>query len=405
MTRAVPRPRPRPARLTAAGAVLAALVMAAPTAQAQPLVPPPQLATDRVPDGWPTPPAVSASSYLLVETATGQVLAARNADQRRPVASTIKVLTALTVLTRADPEDTVTVPAEAATVGGATVDLDTGEVWTVRQLLDAVLVRSGNDAATALAIEIAGSVEAFVALMLDDATALGLEGIELTSPSGLDDANRLSARDLAVLTRAALADSRFRDIVGRPEIDLPGIGRQPSRNELLGSYPGATGVKTGFTEAAGYALIASAEREGRELVAVLLASRDADSRFAEATALLDHGFDRLTALPVTADTRLRLGGGEVTLRAEPLPVVVPADAAAVTPVLEVPIEVPTAGDVRTVPVLWDGQELARLSVTVGRDERPAVPGGGALGRAVVDRVYAAMRAATTTGAWDVRPPS
>ncbi|MBW3659630.1 MAG: serine hydrolase [Actinobacteria bacterium] len=384
---------------------LVAGAVAVPTAAAQPLAPPPQLATDEVPEGWPAAPAVSASSYLLVEGSTGQVLAARDPDRRRPVASTVKILSALTVLARADPGDEVTVPAEAAAVGGATVDLDTGEVWTVGQLLDAVLVRSGNDAAVALALEIGGSLEGFVDLMRADAAALGVEGIELTSPSGLDDANRLSARDLGVLTRAALADTRFREIVGRSAVDLPGVGRQPSRNELLGTYPGATGVKTGFTEAAGYALVASAERGGREVIAVLLDSQSADSRFAEAAALLEHAFGTLTALPVRARTSLRVAGGEVVLQAAPVPLVVPADAAVVHPVLALPVEVPPAGEVREAPVLWDDQELARLSVVVGEATRPDVDGGAALGRAVVDRVYAAMRAATTTGSWSLTTAS
>lgn len=393
----VPAPAGLVATVVALAAVLAAT--AAPSARALELAPPPQLATEEVPEGWPRPPAVSAASYVVVERATGQVLAARNPDERRPVASTVKILSALTVLARTDPGTTVTVPAAAASVGGASVGLDTGEVWTVSQLLDGVLVRSGNDAATALAITTAGSVEAFVDLMREDAAALGLDDVVITSPSGLDDANRFSARDLGVITRAAMADVRFREIVARAEVFLPGIGPAASRNELLGTYPGATGVKTGFTEAAGYALVASAEREGRELVAVLLASRSADSRFAEAAALLDFGFTELAATPVTIATRLRVGGGWAELRAGPLPVVVPTDAAATTVVLPLPVEVPADGDERVAPVLWDDTELARLPVVVDAPARPDVGGGGALGRALVDRVYAAMRAATTTGSW------
>lgn len=385
-------------------AATAAVVGGAPpavprSAGALELSPPPQLATERVPDGWPGAPAVSASSYILVEASTGQVLATRDPDRRRPVASTVKVLSALTVLSRVPPDRAVTVPAEAAAVGGASVGLDAGEVWTVTQLLDGLLVRSGNDAATALAIATAGSVEDFVELMRRDAAALGLDDVVVTSPSGLDDANRLSARDLAVITRAALADPTFRRIVARPEVALPGEGVVPSRNELLGRYPGATGVKTGFTEAAGYALIASARRDGRELVAVVLASRGADARFAEAEALLDFGFAELTARPVTVATRLRLAGGWVDLQGGPLPVVVPADAAVTTPVLPLPVEPPADGEARNAPILWDGEELASLAVVAAAPPRPAVSGGAELGRAVVDRVYAAMRAATTTGVW------
>lgn len=393
--------RGRPRRATAwllAGVLATTAVLASPAAGVE-LSPPPQLATERVPDGWPTAPAVSASSYLLLEAATGQVLAARDPDRRRPVASTVKILSALTVLARLDPDREVRVPAEAASVGGATVGLDTGEVWTVRQLLDGLLVRSGNDAATALAIATAGSVEAFVQLMREDAAALGLGDVALTSPSGLDDANRLSARDLGVVTRVALREPAFREIVARAEVALPDLGVVRSRNELLGTYPGATGVKTGFTEAAGYGLVASARRDGRELIAVLLGSRGADARFAEAAALLDFGFSALTVQPVSTGTRLRRAGGWVDLRAEPVPVVVPNGQAATTPVLPLPVEVPPDGDERLAEVRWNGEELASLRLVVEAPPRASVDGGAAIGRALVDRVYAAMRAATTTGSW------
>ncbi|MBW3621449.1 MAG: hypothetical protein KY461_14485, partial [Actinobacteria bacterium] len=126
-----------------------------------------------------------------------------------------------------------------------------------------------------------------------------------------------------------------------------------------------------------------------------------DARFAEAAALLDHGFEALRAESVSAATRLRVAGGWAELTAEAVPVVVPADASGPTAVPPLPVEVPPDGDERAVPVVWNGHELASLRLVVDAPERPASEGGVGLGAAVVDRVYAAMRASTTTGAWRV----
>lgn len=395
-------PAPARRRRVASGtlaAVLSGTMALAGAAAAQPLEPPPQLATTEVPPAWPSPPDVSATSYVLVEAATGQVLAERDARQRRPVASTVKVLTALTALARLAPDHQLTVPSEAARVGGASVGLDAGEVWTVGQLLDALIARSGNDAATALAIGTAGTVEAFVELMRDDARSIGLEAVQLRSPSGLDDANRLSALDLAVIARVGLRDPRFRELAGRAVVELPGLGRVASRNELLERYPGATGVKTGFTEAAGYALVASAARAGRELVAVVLDSATAEARFDEAAALLDYGFDALEAVPVATATRLEVAGSEVVLRSDEIPVVVPRGAVP-TVTFALPVEAPGPDAAHTAEVRWGEAELATLPLEVDAGQRPPAEDGALVGRALVDRLYAGMRAATTTGAWD-----
>jgi D-alanyl-D-alanine carboxypeptidase (penicillin-binding protein 5/6) len=382
------------------GAVVAAIALTSAPVGAQPAVapaplhPPPQLVEPVVPPapGWPEPPAATATAYVLLDVETGQVLAERASDVRRPVASTVKVLTALTVLRRADPDDVVEIGEEVAAVGGAGVGLDPGERWTVRQLLDGLVVRSGNDAAVALAVHVGGTVEDFVSLMREDAEALGLDGLILASPSGLEDANRLSARDLAVVTRAALADPAFRRIAASAEVTLPGLGPQPSRNELLGVYPGANGVKTGFTEAAGYSLVASAEREGRQLVAVVLDSRDADARFDDAARLLDHGFDAFTRREIELEARVREAGRWTDLRAGPLVLLVPRaepeglriDPLATPEVAALPDELTLA---------YEGEPLARLDVERSTSSRPPADGGAAVGRFLVDRIYAGLRVA------------
>lgn len=360
---------------------------------------PPRPAVDDVPAGWPVPPAATASAYLVVDATTGQVLAERNADELRPVASTIKVLTALTVLNRTEPTDVVTVPSQAAAVGGASVGLRAGDRWTIAQLLDALIARSGNDAATALAIHVGGSVPGFIDLMRADAAALGLGEVRLSTPSGLDDANRLSARDLATIARAALTDPAFREVSARPVVTLPRVGAVASRNELLGRYPGATGIKTGFTEAAGYSLVASAERDGREVVVVVLGSASSDGRFTDAASLLDHAFTTFTPTEVSHRTTLAVAGGRVDVTGGPVELLVPREDPVVTVTIDLPVEAPSDSSEREVDVTWGGDALGTMTLTTSAPARPDVTGGGVIGRALVDRAYAAMRAATSRSAW------
>lgn len=379
---------------------LAAAPPAGGSATAAPgLHPPTRPYVAAVPAGWPVPPAATASAFLVLDAATGQVLAERNADELRPVASTIKVLTALTVLNRTEPDDVVVIDPEAAAVGGSSVGLRAGEEWTVSQLLDGLIARSGNDAATALAIHVGGSVGGFVELMRADAEALGLSDLSLVTPSGLDDANRLTARDLAVIARAGMSDPRFRAVAAREVVSLPRLGTIETRNELLGRYPGATGIKTGFTDAAGYSLVGAAARDGREVVAVVLGSASSDTRFTEAAALLDHAFGGFTPTEVGYASRLRVAGGEISLTAEPETLLVPTSDPVLTVVTELPIEVPTEPMVRPLDILWQGEALGRIELVTAGDEREELVGGAALGRAMVDRAYAAMRAATGSGAW------
>lgn len=354
--------------------------------------PPPQLVSATPPTvAWPQPPGVTASSYVLLDVETGQVLAQRDPDARRAVASTIKVLTALSVLHRTHPDDVVTVGPEVGAIGGAGVGLRPGDRWTVRELLDALIVRSGNDAAVALAVHVGGSVEGFVDLMRADAAALGLEDVVLTSPSGLGDGNRLSARDLAVITRAALVTPSFREIAAQRTVTLPRLGAVTSRNELLGVLPDATGVKTGYTEAAGWSVIGSAERDGRELVAVVLDSRDEDARFRDATALIDHGFAAFARTELDLEAAVRRAGAWTQLRAGPVVVLLPRTEGG--RLLVDPLVTPEVGDLPDVlAVTYEGEALAELDVTVEADPREPVTGGGAIGRFVVDRVYAGLRA-------------
>jgi serine-type D-Ala-D-Ala carboxypeptidase (penicillin-binding protein 5/6) len=349
------------------------------------------------PASWPRPEGLELlAAYLLVEADTGQVLVARRAEERRPVASTIKVLAALTVRERTDLEDEVTAGPEVEDVPGASVGLEPGETWTVEELLAALLVRSGNEVAEALAVHVAGDADGFLELMETDAAALGIADLDLESVSGLDDANRLSASELATIARAALADADLRALLAAERVELPDLGPVPNRNLLIGSYRGATGVKTGFTDGAGNSLIASAARGGRELVAVVLGAGEDPERFEAAAQLLDLGFEAFQPVEVAADLRFAVGGGSVGLVVEPTPLSVP-DGERAELAFDLPIRPPE--DDLAVAVQVGGDPYGSLTATLdGATAPPPVDGGARLGRAAVDGTYAALRAATAAGA-------
>ena len=344
-----------------------------------------------LPTDWPAPLTAPSTAYVLMDADTGQVLAARDAEQPRAVASTVKVLTALSAVARTELDDPVTVGEEVAGVPGAGVGLTPGSTWSVEQLLDAVISRSGNEAAEALAVHVGGSTEGFLAMMLADAAAMGLGEPPLVSPSGLDDANQLSAMDLAVLARVALADDELRPFLGRREVVLPSVGPVETRNQMLSSYADATGVKTGYTREAGYSLIGSARRDGRELIAVVLDAGDEPARFEAAATLLDLGFDEYRPAVLEALLEFTVAGGRVAVVVPETPLVTPNGVEAR---LQLPVTArPPEGDVE-VDIEVEGEVMAtvvgRLDTTAGPTDTSDDAG---IGRAMVDGAYAALRAA------------
>jgi D-alanyl-D-alanine carboxypeptidase (penicillin-binding protein 5/6) len=249
----------------------------------------------RTPSTTTATPSIEAASAILADLATGRVLFASNPDERRPIASLTKIMTALVVLERADPDDVVTVSEEAAgprVAGISGLGLQAGERIRVRELLYALLLQSANDAAEALAEHVSGSVDAFVDLMNERSVALGLTRTRFDSPNGLDDEGYSTARDLVRLTRTAYDVPEFADLVATRfhTVHSPTAGPRivQNRNALLWLYPGAIGVKTGFTTPAGFCLVAAAERDGERLVAVVLG--EPGEPFSDAATLLNHGF-------------------------------------------------------------------------------------------------------------------
>jgi D-alanyl-D-alanine carboxypeptidase (penicillin-binding protein 5/6) len=230
-----------------------------------------------------------------VDTRTGVALFERRADIKRPPASTTKILTAMLVLERLRPDALVTVSRRASEQrSGASIGLEVGERWRASDLLHAMLLFSANDAAVALAEAASGSVEAFVALMNQRARSLGAKGSTFLVPHGLHHPGHLTtARDLSVISRYAMLNPAFAEIVRLRTWNLTRRGRPPmmliNRNSLLWRFPGADGVKTGWIAQSGPCLVASATRDGRRLIAVVLNSGDV---FGDAARLLEYGFTR-----------------------------------------------------------------------------------------------------------------
>jgi len=219
-------------------------------------------------------PDITAVTGVLVD-ATGRQLWSRQPTTRRAMASTTKMMTALVVLERSSADEMVTISSAASNVPYAT-GLIAGERMSVRQLLELALVASSNDAVTALAQHVGGSEGAFVTIMNDRAHELELDETHFANPHGLDRPGHYSsAEDLASLSRTAMLLPEFRRIVTLKSVTLPSYEERPARllkstDELLGSYAGILGIKTGFTDDAKYSLVSSAERDGVTLTAVIL---------------------------------------------------------------------------------------------------------------------------------------
>lgn len=219
-------------------------------------------------------PADSASASIVLDADSGRVLCSKNADARKLIASTTKIMTALVVLDHCDPEEAVTVLPEHAAIEGSSMYLRPGGDYTVRDLLYGMMMASGNDAAAALACHCGGDIPGFAALMNEKAAALGLENSSFENPHGLDgESHYSSAYDLALITREAMKNELFAQIVSTK---TQAIGDQTyvNHNKLLWNYEGCIGVKTGYTMAAGRTLVSCAERDGLRLICVTLSDGD-----------------------------------------------------------------------------------------------------------------------------------
>ena len=218
--------------------------------------------------------AISAQKAIVLDGSTGRVLYEKDADSRSLIASTTKIMTALVVCQHCNVLDRVRIPREAVGIEGSSMYLQEGEVLTVQELLYGLMLRSGNDAAVALAIYCGGTVEGFAQLMNDKARLLGLRGSHFSNPHGLDAPDHYScAADLAKLAAYAMEDPIFAMTVSTKSVTVGNRVLQ-NHNKLLWRLEGADGVKTGYTKAAGRILVSSATRAGRRLICVTINAPD-----------------------------------------------------------------------------------------------------------------------------------
>jgi D-alanyl-D-alanine carboxypeptidase (penicillin-binding protein 5/6) len=256
-------------------------------------------------DGDPSDgPAIQAPAAVLFQPDTGEVVYERADTERRPIASTTKLMTALLTLERADLDDTVTAVPYAAAPAESLMGLRAGERVTVRDLMEGLLLASGNDAAATLAVRVSGTRDAFVRDMNRRARELGLRDTHFANPIGLDDPrNYSSAADLAKLALLLLRDPFFARTVDRTQVSVgTGMRRRTlvNRNTLVRTVPWVSGVKTGHTSQAGYVLVGAARRDGVRLVSAVLGDSSEAARDADTLALLRWGLSRYrTATAVT----------------------------------------------------------------------------------------------------------
>ena len=325
---------------------------------------------------------LTSRAALLMEKTTGQILFAQNEHEKLEPASVTKIMTLLLTMDAIDSgalayDDVVTVSANAAGMGGSQVFLAEGEQITVEELLKCVCVSSGNDAAVALAEKVAGVTELFVEQMNNRARGLGMDDTHFVNPTGLTaEGHVTSAHDIALKSRELLTkhpDIRsfttiWTDSIRNGTFDLA------NTNKLIRRYDGATGLKTGYTASAGYCISATAEREGMELIAVVMKGETADKRNADAKALLNYGFsayalvsaapeEPLPALPVTMG---ETDSVSLTLPPDALTAVVEkAQAAALERRIDLPESLPA-------PVR-QGQQVGTLTLCSGDTELMTVP--------------------------------
>jgi serine-type D-Ala-D-Ala carboxypeptidase (penicillin-binding protein 5/6) len=327
------------------------------------------------------PPDVTARSAIVIEVSTQAVACARNAESRRPIASTTKLMTALLTLERAKLDATFRAPAYHAAVAESLVGLLPGERMKVRDLLKGLLAQSGNDAALTLADGVGGSERAFVKLMNARARQLGLTNTHFANPIGLDArGNYSSAHDLVRLALVLRTNPFFRKVVDSQQVTLHS-GDHPrtfrNRNTLLHDAPWVNGVKTGHTHDAGYVLVGSARRHGVQVISAVLGTNGYAQRDAQSLELLRTGvasFQYVTAVRMgqhikgvgRVPIRFRPGAGLALVAGKRIRAIVPHGRRDILTVQVVQVPQQVAGPIRagqqlgTALVLRGGKRIATL---------------------------------------------
>ena len=317
---------------------------------------------------------IAAPSALLMEQETGAVLYEKNADARMAPASVTKIMTLLLILEdlesgKIKEDEIVTASRRAASFGGSCVYLEEGERMSVREMLKCIAVVSANDCAVAMAEHLSGTEELFVARMNQRAEELGLSNTHFTNCTGLfdDDEHYSCARDIALMSRELMRHGQIRDYTTIWMDSIrDGVFELVNTNKLVKSYEGCTGLKTGYTSRALYCLSATAERNGTAFIAVVLHAETADSRNADAAALLNYAFANFSLLSLRPEEPLpslpvEMGRtGSVPLRCDG-PRYALARKGAGTPSYS--LQLPA---LLSAP-LQEGEQVGTLTVTLGQD--------------------------------------
>ena len=328
-------------------------------------------------------PGVSAKAAIVIEASTGKILYSKNSGERKFPASTTKIITLITALEHGNLGDPVTVSEKAAEAEGSSIGLVPGEQLKLEEMLYALMLESGNDAAVAVAEHISGSVESFAALMNDKARLIGALNTNFINPSGLPDPKHYStAHDLAKITAYGYRHELFAKIVSSRYKSIPSPGKNPVRelyneNKMLRFYDGANGVKTGYTDAAGRCLVSAAKVNNVQLIAVVL---DADRMWEDSMSLLDYGFsqvkasvvhskgDIITAIPVSTGRESSI---DLVLTQDIVFAVSDHDKNAFQAIIDTPpaVEAPVAAGQKIghLRVLYNGKEYDAIDLITAKE--------------------------------------
>lgn len=247
-------------------------------------------------------PKIYSKSAIVLDRDTKSILYEKNINEKRPMASTTKIMTCIIILENKNLSDTVTISQKAASTGGSRLGLSKNDKITVKDLLYGLMLRSGNDAAVALAEYMSGSIENFAILMNEKACSLGLTNTHFVTPHGLDnDEHYTTAYELALLTNYALNNSTFAKIVNTKNctININGYAKSIyNTNELLGNLNGVNGVKTGFTGNAGRCLVTSCDRNNFNIITVVLGADTKKIRTSDSINLIEYTYNNFKKINV-----------------------------------------------------------------------------------------------------------
>ena len=272
---------------------------------------------------------LTAQSAILIEASTGRVIWEKDADVRHYPASMTKMMTGILALEKLPPKADVVISPNAAATEDCPLEIVAGECLSADNIITGMLMESDNGAAVAIAEAVDGSVSQFVQRMNERAQAIGMSNTHFVNPNGLTEANHFStARGMAKLARFAMNNKKFREIVSTKnqvihwEVPARQQKLAENTNKLLANYNGMNGIKTGWTEAAGGCLAASARRNGVELIAIVMQTPGPDDRFADASKLLDYGFKQVKMVKGIAKDRVSRklwvrGGTSASVMAHP----------------------------------------------------------------------------------------